>query len=74
MTKYEGLLNDSGIDQEEGFISYEMGLSYSSTPDNFKLRVMGIRSSMDIAREDMEKSIGDFTRKTNNKSSEDETE
>jgi len=41
----------------EGFISYEQGLRYSSSPDNFKLRVMGIRSSQDIAIEDMEKEL-----------------
>jgi twitching motility protein PilT len=41
----------------EGFISYEQGLRYSSSPDNFKLRVMGIRSSQDVAIEDMEKEI-----------------
>ncbi|MFO7980525.1 MAG: PilT/PilU family type 4a pilus ATPase [Candidatus Aminicenantes bacterium] len=41
----------------EGFISYEQGLKYSSSPDNFKLRVMGIRSSQDVAIEDMEKEL-----------------
>ena len=41
----------------EGFISYEQGLRYSSSPDNFKLRVMGIRSSQDVAIEDMEKEL-----------------
>jgi twitching motility protein PilT len=43
----------------EGFISYEQGLRYSSSPDNFKLRVMGIRSSQDIAMENMEKEISE---------------
>jgi len=43
----------------EGFISYEQGLRYSSSPDNFKLRVMGIRSSQDIALENMEKEISE---------------
>jgi twitching motility protein PilT len=45
----------------EGFISYEQGLRYSSSPDNFKLRVMGIRSSQDVAIEDMEKEISKRT-------------
>jgi len=39
---------------KDGFISYEQGLRYSSSPDNFKLRVMGIRSTLDVALENME--------------------
>jgi twitching motility protein PilT len=39
---------------KNGYISYEQGLRYSSSPDNFKLRVMGIRSTLDVALEDME--------------------
>jgi twitching motility protein PilT len=39
---------------KDGYISYEQGLRYSSSPDNFKLRVMGIRSTLDVALEDME--------------------
>jgi len=42
---------------KEGYVSYEQGLRYSSTPDNFKLRVMGIRSTLDVALEDMEKEM-----------------
>jgi twitching motility protein PilT len=49
---------------KEGFISYEQGLRYSSSPDNFKLRVMGIRSTLDVAMEDMEKEMGEIERKT----------
>jgi len=42
---------------QEGLISYEQGLRYSSSPDNFKLRVMGIRSASDLAMEEMEKEM-----------------
>ncbi len=41
-----------------GFISYEQGMSYSSNPDGFKLRVQGVQSTLDIALEDMEKKMG----------------
>jgi twitching motility protein PilT len=47
---------------QQGYISYEQGLRYSSTPDNFKLRVMGIRSTLDVALEDMEKEMSDIER------------
>ncbi|MFQ6037378.1 MAG: type IV pilus twitching motility protein PilT [Candidatus Aminicenantales bacterium] len=43
---------------KDGYISYEQGLRYSSSPDNFKLRVMGVRSTLDVALEDMEKEMG----------------
>ncbi len=49
----------------EGYISYEQGMRYSSSPDNFKLRVMGIQSTLDVAMEDMEKEMGDIERKKN---------
>jgi len=42
---------------KKGMISYEQGLRYSTSPDNFKLRVMGIRSTLDIALDDMEKDM-----------------
>ncbi|MFQ6108024.1 MAG: type IV pilus twitching motility protein PilT [Candidatus Aminicenantales bacterium] len=42
---------------QEGLISYEQGLRYSSSPDNFKLRVMGIRAASDLAMEEMEKEM-----------------
>jgi len=29
-------------------------LRYSTSPDNFKLKVMGIRSTLDVALDDME--------------------
>jgi twitching motility protein PilT len=40
-----------------GYISYEQGLRYSSSPDNFKLKVMGVRSTLDVALDDMEKKM-----------------
>jgi len=42
---------------KDGYISYDQGLRYSSSPDNFKLRVMGIRSASDLALDDMEKEM-----------------
>lgn len=47
---------------KDGYISYEQGLRYSSSPDNFKLRVMGIRSTLDVALEDMEKQMSKIDR------------
>jgi twitching motility protein PilT len=41
----------------DGYISFEQGMKYSSNPDNFKLRVMGIQSTLDIAIEEMEKGM-----------------
>ena len=41
----------------DGYISFEQGLRYSTNPDNFKLRVMGIQSPLDIALEDMEEGM-----------------
>lgn len=49
---------------KEGYISYEQGLRYSSSPDNFKLRVMGIQSTLDVALEDMEREMGSVDRGT----------
>ena len=47
---------------KEGYISYEQGLRFSSSPDNFKLRVMGVRSTLDAALDDMESDMGDVKR------------
>lgn len=47
---------------QQGYISYEQGLRYSSSPDNFKLRVEGIRSTLDVALEDMEKEMSKIER------------
>jgi len=41
-------------------ITYEEALIRASNPDEFKLRVQGIRSTADAAREEMEKSMRDF--------------
>ena len=49
---------------KDGYISYEQGLRYSSSPDNFKLRVMGIRSTLDVALEDMESEMSTIERPT----------
>ncbi len=42
---------------EKELISFEQGLRYSTSPDNFKLRVQGIQSSADLALEDMEREM-----------------
>ncbi len=39
---------------KDEYISYEQGLRYSSSPDNFKLKVMGVRSTLDVVLDDME--------------------
>jgi twitching motility protein PilT len=48
----------------DGYISFEQGLRYSSSPDNFKLRVMGIQSTLDLALEEMERAIGRTSEET----------
>ena len=42
---------------QQGYISFEQGLRYSTSPDNFRLRVQGIQSTTDLAMEDMEKKM-----------------
>jgi twitching motility protein PilT len=37
-------------------------MKYSSNPDNFKLRVMGIQSTLDMALEEMEKKMSKVER------------
>ncbi len=39
---------------KDGFISFEQGMRYSSSPDNFKLRVSGVQSTSDVALEEIE--------------------
>jgi twitching motility protein PilT len=46
----------------DGYISFEQGMKYSSNPDNFKLRVMGIQSTLDMALEEMEKKMSKVER------------
>lgn len=57
---------------KDGYISYEQGLRYSSSPDNFKLRVMGIRSTLDVALEDMESEMSSVERPSNEVKEEEE--
>lgn len=57
---------------QQGYISYEHGLRYSSSPDNFKLRVSGVRSTLDVALEDMEKEMGKIEREKRKKEEEEE--
>ncbi|MCX6576643.1 MAG: PilT/PilU family type 4a pilus ATPase [Candidatus Aminicenantes bacterium] len=47
----------------QGYISFEQGLRYSSSPDNFQLRVQGIQSTLDLALEEMEKKMSPLERK-----------
>ena len=42
---------------QKDLISFEQGMRYSTSPDNFKLRVQGIQSSADLALEDMEREM-----------------
>ncbi len=49
---------------KDEYISYEQGLRYSTSPDNFKLKVMGVRSTLDIVLDDMERTIVDVERKS----------
>jgi twitching motility protein PilT len=44
---------------QKELISFDQGLRYSTSPDNFKLRVQGVRSTQDIALEEMEEKIGE---------------
>jgi twitching motility protein PilT len=43
-------------------ITYDEALSRASNPDDFKLRIQGIRSASDSAREEMEQSMTEFER------------
>jgi len=43
-------------------ITYEEALIRASNPDDFKLRVQGIRSAADAAREEMERTMSEFER------------
>lgn len=46
----------------QGYISYELGIRYSSSPDNFRLRVQGIQSTADIVLEEMETKMSQVER------------
>ena len=43
-------------------ITYDEALMRASNPDDFKLRIQGIRSAADSAREDMERTMADYER------------
>jgi twitching motility protein PilT len=43
-------------------ISLEEALMRSTNPDEFQLRIQGIRSASDAAREEMERQMADFER------------
>jgi len=43
-------------------ITYEEALIRASNPDEFKLRVQGIRSAADTAREEMQRTMTEFER------------
>ena len=58
---------------KKGYISYDQGIQYSTSPDQFKLRVMGVQSTADLAKEDMEKTL-ESIRETNTGIDEDEAE
>ena len=46
----------------EGMITFEEALLRATNVDDFKLRVQGIRSAADAAREEMQKAMSDFDR------------
>ncbi|MCL4522559.1 MAG: type IV pilus twitching motility protein PilT [Acidobacteria bacterium] len=46
-------------------ITYDEAMTRASNPDEFKLRIQGIRSTADAAREEMEKAMTDFDRGKN---------
>ena len=56
-----------------GYISFDQGLRYSTNPDNFKLRVMGIQSTLDMALEEMEQKMSKVEREGEEETSDDES-
>src|SRR3990172_9265638 len=44
----------------QNLITYDEALNNASNPDDFKLRVQGIRSTADVAREDMQSAMESF--------------
>jgi twitching motility protein PilT len=57
----------------DGYISFEQGMRYSTNPDNFKLRVMGIQSTLDLALEEMETTMSKVERVGGGTETEEET-
>jgi twitching motility protein PilT len=43
-------------------ITYEEAIIRASNPDDFKLRIQGIRSAADSAREEMERTLAEYER------------
>jgi twitching motility protein PilT len=64
VSEYQMQTFDQSIYQlyKAGYISFEQGILYSSNPDNFKLRVQGVQSTLDIALENMETKMGNIDR------------
>jgi twitching motility protein PilT len=64
VSQYDMQTFDQSIYQlyRDGYISFEQGMKYSSNPDNFKLRIMGIQSTIDMATEEMEKGMSKIDR------------
>jgi twitching motility protein PilT len=46
----------------QGLITYDEAMKQASNPDEFKLRIEGIRSTSDAAKEEMEKTVSQFER------------
>jgi twitching motility protein PilT len=51
---------------KDEYISFEQGLRYSTSPNNFKLRVVGVQSSSDIAKEEMSRDVGKIREEEDN--------
>ncbi len=65
VSEYQMQTFDQSIYQlyKAGYISFEQGILYSSNPDNFKLRVQGVQSTLDLALETMESKMGAVERR-----------
>ena len=46
----------------KNLITYDEAMMRASNPDELKLRMQGIRSTADAAREEMERAISEFER------------
>ncbi len=65
VSEYQMQTFDQSIYQlyKGGYISFEQGILYSSNPDNFKLRVQGVQSTLDMALETMEGKMASVERR-----------
>jgi len=50
---------------EKGFITYDEALHSASNPDEFKLKKIGVQSTKDMSKEEMEKRISDIGKSEN---------